>query len=447
MSSIKINFDSVRITNSKIRHNKQKIGSTQTNLFYFRGRVDYRIRSRRSIERRLNKANEQADKIEKKLRNLDTFIQNSLDKYEDAEKKLNNKAKDIGTKVVYTKGHIHSPSSFFKSLDAEYSLVNKMAKVILASNPQILPYKMLFDVYNNQNYSNKKINDYGINNKTFDLQNKIRELNVGDAIIGSSKALYLMSKDLLEGKDNTISFAELSVNEKYIDSNKEERTNFSIGTIKVSNESNIEIGMESKLDSNDEEDNLSFGIEANKEIKVSGTIMNIENQVEDGLYSRESSMSVGTLEGSAKFGFEMNDDNNFIPAVAATAATSVTGISAETKVEYGTKDMNIHANAEVVVGKAEAYANLELDVLEGDVKAEVGASAAVFEGEVSGGIDLFGYRIDVGVGGQAVAFGAEAKAEIDMNTTSIGIGIEKVQLEAKLAVLAGASFKFSLEKL
>ena len=142
-------------------------------------------------------------------------------------------------------------------------------------------------------------------------------------------------------------------------------------------------------------------------------------QGEYGVLSGELSGKV--LDGSVKgeIGASLFNDGKLSPQIYGKAEAEVSALSGEAKLQIGGDENNIHAKADGTVFGAEADARIGAGMipvkgkdgqehLQPGVEMSAGAEAYVFKGEVSGGLNIFGVDIDIGLEGKAFGVGANA---------------------------------------
>ncbi|MFL0253361.1 hypothetical protein ACJDT4_23445, partial [Clostridium neuense] len=95
MSRIQIDISKVRSCNEDLRRNNLKISNIARDIFLSMGSIDSRIQARRNIGSRLKNACDECNKIEQKLTKLQKFISNSMDRYEKAERKVENESEEL----------------------------------------------------------------------------------------------------------------------------------------------------------------------------------------------------------------------------------------------------------------------------------------------------------------------------------------------------------------
>lgn len=95
MSRLEIKISEVKRLSSKIGPDCNKISSIVDSINSVRGNLDSRITARRNIGSRLSSAYNEAKLIENKLRALQRFIDESMDRYEKAENKVNKEAEEL----------------------------------------------------------------------------------------------------------------------------------------------------------------------------------------------------------------------------------------------------------------------------------------------------------------------------------------------------------------
>ncbi|MFZ7946303.1 MULTISPECIES: hypothetical protein [Bacillaceae] len=88
MSQIKIHTDSVEQISSQVRHQAGKCTTAKTSLQSTIYQIDSRILARKNISGRLQAANTSLGKITKQMQELESFLKQSANYYDEAEKKI-----------------------------------------------------------------------------------------------------------------------------------------------------------------------------------------------------------------------------------------------------------------------------------------------------------------------------------------------------------------------
>lgn len=204
----------------------------------------------------------------------------------------------------------------------------------------------------------------------------------------------------------------------------------------------------------------SFGVknkdalnsESKDSIGVGGGIQgNAEGHVAVGELSTDSTYIDGKLGGSflsagveGKAGVCIVDDGKFSPSVEVEVGGKASVLDGEFEIAVGSDDNNIHGKADGTLLGAEAGAGvgagkitvkdkstgIEREII--GAKAEAKAEAYLAEGRVSGGIEIFGIDIGIGIEGKAGGAGAGVGGYIGNNGVSgeldvgviFGVGID-----------------------
>ena len=120
MSQIKIDISKVRSDTSSLRLNINKVSNIKAGINSLRHSIDGKITARRNISSRLNSAYANLNALEKKLRDLDNFKDEAMDRYEKTENKVQKmgeamaglSAKGLGINLdLYTTGAINDPTT------------------------------------------------------------------------------------------------------------------------------------------------------------------------------------------------------------------------------------------------------------------------------------------------------------------------------------------------
>lgn len=152
-----------------------------------------------------------------------------------------------------------------------------------------------------------------------------------------------------------------------------------------------------------------------------------------GYLRGEAQGSVGQISAKGEIGAALFKDGKFAPQIGAKAEASAVGIQGKAEAGIGTENNNIHVGADGKVGVAKAgaeagigkvtHTNANGKSIEGyGIKAEAGAEAYAAEGRLSGGLEIFGIRIDAGITGKAGGAGVKAGGAVTTGGVSGNIG-------------------------
>ena len=152
-----------------------------------------------------------------------------------------------------------------------------------------------------------------------------------------------------------------------------------------------------------------------------------------GYLRGEAQGSVGQISAKGEIGAALFKDGKFAPQIGAKAEASAVGIQGKAEAGIGTENNNIHVGADGKVGVAKAgaeagigkvtHTNANGKAIEGyGIKAEAGAEAYAAEGRLSGGLEIFGIRIDAGITGKAGGAGVKAGGAVTTGGVSGNIG-------------------------
>lgn len=122
--------------------------------------------------------------------------------------------------------------------------------------------------------------------------------------------------------------------------------------------------------------------------------------------------TAGKISAKGEVGVTLYKDGKLAPQIGIGGELSAVGVEGEAEVGLGTENNNIHGKASGKVGaaKVKGEAGVGKITYETDsgekktgygVKGEVRAEAYAAEGTVSGGVEIFGIKIDVGLTGKA----------------------------------------------
>lgn len=173
---------------------------------------------------------------------------------------------------------------------------------------------------------------------------------------------------------------------------------------------------------------------ATAEVSASGHIAEGSLSGNFGYLNGNVKADIGTAVVAGTIGATLFKDGKFSPKAEAKVKGSAVGASGEVNVSVGTEENNAHAKASGELGKAEASAGVGIGMVstknaEGEektafgVEANAGAEAYVASGKVSGGITIFGVKIDASVEGKAGGAGVKAGGSITTNGVSGSVGV------------------------
>lgn len=127
MSAIKVKVDFVRNITPNVGKACVKVSNAKSGISSIRSNLDYKVSSRRNISTRLTNTYQEAIRIESKLRELQTFLNNSVSKYSEAESRIHNLVikyhLNPEEKHVTIKGKQHKKMSFLDKLKVGYKAV------------------------------------------------------------------------------------------------------------------------------------------------------------------------------------------------------------------------------------------------------------------------------------------------------------------------------------
>ena len=172
-------------------------------------------------------------------------------------------------------------------------------------------------------------------------------------------------------------------------------------------------------------------------IKAEGSLAKGTLEGHAGPLSGEITGSVGNAEAKGEVGITLFNQGRFEPGAKAEASAKVSAAHGKIEGKLGNDEYNVNvgADGDVLVAKAEAEAHAGYytykDSATGEVKkgfgvgASAGAEAYVAEGKVSGGITIFGIKIDGSVSGKAGGAGAKAGGKVGTDSVEgeVGLGL------------------------
>lgn len=161
-------------------------------------------------------------------------------------------------------------------------------------------------------------------------------------------------------------------------------------------------------------------------VSLEGYLLKGEVEGSYGLLSGSASAAVGLVGVSGEAKAVLFQDGEFNPEISLKGEAEAHGIQATAAGRFGDDQNNVHAEATGTVG----YAHAEAGVYAGKdgVGVEASAGAAVVHGEATAGFTIFGINVDVTGEAEALAVGAEFKAEATTNSVELG---------GKFSLLAG----------
>ena len=171
----------------------------------------------------------------------------------------------------------------------------------------------------------------------------------------------------------------------------------------------------------------SVGVEHSKE----GSVWHSEGKVENGLGSAE--YSANALHGEAHASFKgglyatkVDADGkvhySLEPGIEAKIGGSFSVFDAKGSAQYGTDNLNVHANGEVTVGRVGAEAEGQLGFVDGKFNAHVGANAEAIAGEIKGSVGVNVAGIDANIGG-SLNYGIGAHADVGYHDGTLHVDI------------------------
>lgn len=183
-----------------------------------------------------------------------------------------------------------------------------------------------------------------------------------------------------------------------------------------------------------------------KSISAEGSVVEGKASGNIGIVSGEIKGSAVTGKATGKVGATLYKDGKLSPSVQVQAKAEGSLASGEAKATIGNENIDVHgkASGSVVHGEAEASGGLgkitwkdgETSTSAFGVQGKAKAEFCAAEGKVSGGISIFGIKIDAGLTGKAGAIGGEA----EVHATTKGVG-GKIGASA----LVGASVEINID--
>lgn len=176
---------------------------------------------------------------------------------------------------------------------------------------------------------------------------------------------------------------------------------------------------------------------AEKSAKLEGHLAEVSAKNQYGLYSEEVVMGIGVVEGTGAVGFSLFKDNKLSPSVYGKIGGEATALNLDVKQQVGTDQLDIHLKENIKLATAAAKAETAVGVInkvddDGNVigkefgaKASAGAEAYYAKGTVTGGMNIFGIKIDADLTGNLGGAGAKAESKITTGGASgkIGLGV------------------------
>jgi hypothetical protein len=118
VASIRIKPDAVRNSNEVIKQSFQNLLDIQSVITSIRPSIDPKVLSRRNINSRLNQVDCSIDELKKRVKNLEGFIDNSMDRYDRSERQIN----QLALAIKSAKNQTNNSSVFYESTSALRSL-------------------------------------------------------------------------------------------------------------------------------------------------------------------------------------------------------------------------------------------------------------------------------------------------------------------------------------
>lgn len=185
-----------------------------------------------------------------------------------------------------------------------------------------------------------------------------------------------------------------------------------------------------------------IGIE--KDIEAEGHVAKGKLEGSIGYLAGEIDGSVGNVGAVGTIGATLMKDNKFVPSVEIGGKAEASVAKGNAEIRNGTEENNIHigANGSVLDASAEAKSSVGFIKVEDPqthklktkfgIEGKAGAEACAAKGEISGGISIFGIKIEAGVSGKAGAVGAGVGGSLTTGGVSgkidaalvLGLGVE-----------------------
>jgi len=364
VATIRINVSGVMNNSPSINNSIGKVSSAKNGIASLCWQIDDRIKSRKNIASRLNNVIQSLENIESQMQQMKSVVENGAGQYHSTDKN-----------ILFNYGNIEKLVGFGRPVGlAGFFIDNVSTKTI---NNSAL-HKASID---NQE-SNKDKNNVSMFSGKVEKSGSILGINAAGSAEG----------DLIGGSVETSAKAKFDIKGK-------------------------EIGAELKAEM---EGHLAKG-------KVAGNIGVLSGSLETSLVNASASGSIGaTLFKKGKF----------IPSLTAKLEAEVSAAKGEAEAKIGNDTIDAHVNASgsVLEAKAEAELGVGKVALKNDKKKDivgygivgkVGAEAYAAEGEVSGGLTIFGIKVDASVEGKAGGAGIEAEGGVTTGGVGgkIGLGL------------------------
>lgn len=240
------------------------------------------------------------------------------------------------------------------------------------------------------------------------------------AIMGDVGITIISSSGVIEKTDNSISgalkYGKVEVDYEAFGQNIKDTYYGDLigGSAKYKIDSGLKIDFDE--DGNLDRDSIEVkaGIEGELNGHVATGMISTTSQYHDGKIS--GSVLSGGAEG--EIGISIFDDGKFTPSVYAEVSAEGSVLEGDVDLRLGDENNNIHAAAEgsLLGGEAGLKGGAGVIRIEDEatgqetttigVQGEAKAEAYLAEGRVSGGIEIFGIKIDVGLEGKAGGAGA-----------------------------------------
>lgn len=170
-----------------------------------------------------------------------------------------------------------------------------------------------------------------------------------------------------------------------------------------------------------------------KSIEAEGHLAKGKLKGSIGLLGGEISGTVGSVGATGKVGASLFKDGKLSPALEAKLKAEASVAKGDASLSFGNDEFDAHGKASGTLLGAEAEIGGGAGVItykdsagttktELGVKGKAGAEAYLAQGKISGGIKIFGIKIDVGVEGKAGGAGASAEGRVTTGGVSGKIG-------------------------
>ena len=153
MSQIKVNIDKVENSAKSLSRNSSELSYIKTDVYGLKSSIDSKIQNRRGVSRRLSSASMDVNDLYKRISQLNAVVENSMEKYWEAEKKIigkNDWGQFVRSITLGVGAVLADPKSFFRAgKDLRFKMFKEKGKVFfkIAGGKKNIQYLDLFKKY------------------------------------------------------------------------------------------------------------------------------------------------------------------------------------------------------------------------------------------------------------------------------------------------------------